>query len=331
MSSTTDNVSDMIMDAAVFNPKTDITFAEPKVNPKTSGKSVGIVSSKNKTSIKLRFPLALTWGAQLYTDPSSSRDSYSMSIQFPGDGYKTSHTDKWLENMMNMEEVVLTHVMANWKKLFNKPTPSREVADALYTRALKYSKDQATGEVNMTKSPTMKVKLGYWEGKFDCEIYSPDGKMIYSQETHPNSSPVELIPKASQTAVIVQCGGIWFAGGKFGVTWKLLQAVVKPKPTLKGRCLISLTQEDKSAITTQQLAAEDEEQRDNNVVGMEIAEDSDEEDAAPSITRQNSVATAPVVQQVPIIASPTPAPIVEQAAPIVKKVVKRKIAGKNEE
>jgi len=310
------------MDAAAFNPKTDITFAEPKVNPKTSGKSVGIVSSKNKTSLKLRFPLALTWGAQLYTDPSSNRESYSMSIQFPGDGYKTPHTDKWLESMIAMEEVVLTHVMANWKKLFNKPTPSREVADALYTRALKYSKDQATGEVNMTKSPTMKVKLGYWEGKFDCEIYSPDGKMIYSQETHPSSSPVELIPKASQTAVIVQCGGIWFAGGKFGVTWKLLQAVVKPKPTMKGKCLISLTQEDKSVINTQQLAAEDDD-RDSNVVGMEIAEDSDEEE---EVAKPQAPVAAPA--PVPV---PAPAPVADPvalAAPAVKKVVKRKVVGK---
>jgi hypothetical protein len=314
----------MITDAAVFNAKTDITFAEPKINPKTSGKSVGVVSVKNKNSIKLRFPLALTWGAQLYTDPSSGRESYSMSIQFPGDGYKSPQTDKWLQNMIEMEEVVLTHVMANWKKLFNKPTPSREVADALYTRALKYSKDQQTGEINMTKSPTMKVKLGYWENKFDCEIYSPDGKMLFSQETHPNTSPIELIPKASQTAVIVQCGGIWFAGGKFGVTWKLLQAVVKPKPTMKGKCMISLTQEDKSTIATQQLVVEEDEPDARAVVGMEIAEDSDEEQEPPSV---------PVPAPVPA-AAPAPAPAPAPAATATatgKKIVKRKPAGKGDE
>jgi hypothetical protein len=312
----------MITDAAAFNAKTDINFAEPKVNPKTSGKSVGIVSSKNKNSLKLRFPLALTWGAQLYADPSSGRESYSMSIQFPGDGYKTPQTDKWLQNMIEMEEVVLTHVMANWKKLFNKPTPSREVADALYTRSLKYSKDQQTGEVNMTKSPTMKVKLGYWDSKFDCEIYSPEGKMLFSQETHPHSSPVELIPKASQTAVIVQCGGIWFAGGKFGVTWKLLQAVVKPKPTMKGKCFISLTQEDASAIATQKLALDEDEQDTRAVVGMEIAEDSDEEQDIPQ---------PPAVVQAPPPVVQAPPPVVQQTPSAVKKVVKRKVAGKGDE
>jgi hypothetical protein len=317
MSSSTDNVSEMIMNASEFNPKMDITFADHKVNPKTSGKSVGIVNNKTKSSLKLRFPLSLTWGAQLYTDPSSGRESYSMSIQFPGDGYKTPQTDKWLTNMTEMEDVVLTHVMANWKKLFNKPAPSKEAAEVLYTRSLKYSRDPNTGEVNTTKSPTMKVKLGYWDNKFDCEIYNADGKMLFSQETHPNSSPLELIPKASQTAVIVQCGGIWFAGGKFGVTWKLLQAVVKPKPSLKGRCLISLTQEDKAVISTQEIVA-DEEDHDSSVGGLVIAEDSDDEAEE---------------QEQPAVVAPAPAPVVKAPEPVVtpapvekkKMVVKKKV------
>ena len=324
MSSSTDNVYEMIMNAADFNPKTDITFADPKVNPKTSGKSVGIINNKNKSSLKLRFPLALTWGAQLYTDPSSGRESYSMSIQFPGDGYNTTQTDKWLANMTAMEDVVLTHVMANWKKLFNKPAPSKEAAEVLYTRSLKYSRDPNTGEINTTKSPTMKVKLGYWDNKFDCEIYSPEGKMLFSQETHPNSSPVELIPKASQTAVIVQCGGIWFAGGKFGVTWKLLQAVVKPKPTMKGKCLISLTQEDKAVISTQEIVATEEE---DNVAAMVIAEDSDDEQeqpSAPPVKAPEPVVKAPE----PVVKAPEPAPVQVVAAPPAEKkkmVVKKKV------
>lgn len=326
MTSSSDNVYDMIMNASDLKPKTDITFADPKVNPKTSGKSVGIINSKTKSSLKLRFPLALTWGAQLYTDPSSGRESYSMSIQFPGDGYKTPQTDKWLESMTTMEDVVLNHVMANWKKLFNKPPPSKEAAEVLYTRSLKYSRDPNTGEINTTKSPTMKVKLGYWDGKFDCEIYSPEGKMLYSQETHPNSSPIELIPKASQTAVIVQCGGLWFAGGKFGVTWKLVQAVVKPKPTMKGKCLISLTQEDKAVITTQEIAAEDDEDYSvgASVTGVEIAEDSDDDMAEPAPAPVTVKAPEPVVVKAPVVvAEPV---VVATPAPEKKKmVVKKKV------
>lgn len=327
MSSTADNVYDMIINAAEFNPKTNIKFADPKVNPKTSAKSVGIINTKNNSSVKLNFPLALTWGAQEYTDPASGKVSYSMSIQFPSEGYTTPQTERWLANMMDMEEVVLTWVMSNWKKLFNKPTPSREVAEALYSRSLKYSKDKETGEVNMTKAPTLKVKLGYWDGKFDCEIYSPDGKLIYSQETHPHSSPLELIPKASQSAVIVQCGGIWFAGGKFGVTWKLIQAVVKPKPTMKGRCLIALTPEDRTVISAQQLDPEDEDGGDSAVTSVQVAEDSDDE-AEPTPAPAPVPVPAPAPAPAPVIVQPAPA---AAATPAVKKVVKRKVAGKTEE
>lgn len=327
MSSTADNVYDMIINAAEFNPKTNIKFADPKVNPKTSAKSVGIINTKNNSSVKLNFPLALTWGAQEYTDPASGKVSYSMSIQFPSEGYTTPQTERWLANMMDMEEVVLTWVMSNWKKLFNKPTPSREVAEALYSRSLKYSKDKETGEVNMTKAPTLKVKLGYWDGKFDCEIYSPDGKLIYSQETHPHSSPLELIPKASQSAVIVQCGGIWFAGGKFGVTWKLIQAVVKPKPTMKGRCLIALTPEDRTVISAQQLDPEDEDGGDSAVTSVQVAEDSDDE-AEPTPAPAPVPVPAPAPAPAPVVVQPAPA---AAATPAVKKVVKRKVAGKTEE
>ena len=161
--------NETVTNAIEFNAQ-NVLFAEPKVNPKTQGKSVAVLNL-NKTGIKLSFPMALNWGAQSYTDPSSNRESYSMSIQFPGKDYATADTDKWLANMIALEESVLNHVLANWKKLFNKPAPSREVADALYTRSLKYQKDKETGETLKDRAPTMKVKLGYWEGKFDCELF----------------------------------------------------------------------------------------------------------------------------------------------------------------
>ena len=241
--------NETVTNAIEFNAQ-NVLFAEPKVNPKTQGKSVAVLNL-NKTGIKLSFPMALNWGAQSYTDPSSNRESYSMSIQFPGKDYATTETDKWLANMIALEESVLNHVLANWKKLFNKPAPSREVADALYTRSLKYQKDKETGETLKDRAPTMKVKLGYWEGKFDCELFDTEGKMIYSSETKPDDTPIDYIPKASQAAVIVQCTGVWFAGGKFGVTWKLIQAVIKQKPTLKGKCYIQLPkpEADESSLT----------------------------------------------------------------------------------
>ena len=55
-----------------------------------------------------------------------------------------------------------------------------------------------------------------------------------------NLFPIDLISKGTNVATVIQCGGLWFASGKFGVTWRLLQAVVKPRESLTGKCLITL-------------------------------------------------------------------------------------------
>ena len=60
--------------------------------------------------------------------------------------------------------------------------------------------------------------------------------------------PTELVPKQTHIATVMQCGGLWFANGKFGVTWKLFQAVVKPRASLAGKCHISLSQKDKETM-----------------------------------------------------------------------------------
>ena len=305
--------NETVTNAVEFNAQ-NVLFAEPKVNPKTQGKSVALLNP-NKTGIKLAFPMALNWGAQSYTDPSSNRVSYSLSIQFPGKDYVTPDTDKWLANMIALEESVLNHVLANWKKLFNKPPPSREVADALYTRALKYQKDKETGETLKDKSPTMKVKLGYWDGKFDCELFDTEGKMIYSAETKPDDTPIDYIPKASQAAVIVQCTGIWFAGGKFGVTWKLIQAVIKQKPTLKGKCYIQLPKPEAEAEAGAETEAEETNLRvtgnSQSANNFTVLQDPVEETQVVSETAET-----------PTIVSSAQTTLLASAA--AKKVVKRK-------
>ena len=125
-----------------------------------------------------------------------------------------------------------------------------EVIDALFHPMLRYPKDQNTGEPDLERAPTLKVKLNYWDGAFDrTEIYDMDQQMLFGPgKQDPGKGPIELIPKATNVAVVMRCGGLWFANGKFGCTWKLVQAVVKPRPTLAGRCHIQLGAEDRERL-----------------------------------------------------------------------------------
>jgi len=287
-----------------FNVETDISFKKPTLN-KSGGKSVGVTNSTTSKSLYLSTPLMLTWGVQDNQKFNAGEAlKYDMALQFPSEDYVTPQTKKFLDAMIAMENKIKTEALKNSKEWFNKKLTS-EVIDAFWTPMLRYPKtklpDGTYGEPDMTRAPTMRIKLDYWENEFKCEIYDMDQKLLFPVE---NVAPIDLIPKATNVAVVLRCGGVWFAGGKFGCTWKLEQAVVKPRASLKGKCHIKL---DSSARET--LMAQKDEDEEEEVTGIVIADDSDEE--VPSFS------TAP---------APTPAPAPAPVPPTApkKKVVRRK-------
>jgi hypothetical protein len=186
---------------------------------------------------------------------------------------------------------------------FNKKTMTPEVIEALWTPILKYSKDQQTGEADMTKAPTLKVKLPNWDGKFNCEIYDTQGTMLYPDDLN-GSSPLELIPKGINIVAIIQCGGLWFANGKFGCTWRLFQAVVQPKPTMKGKCWINVSPATKNALVASA-----------NETSMVIEDD--ESDGEPEIEAPVVVVAKPQPTKPVPTPTPAPAPAVVEAPPAV--------------
>ena len=67
----------------------------------------------------------------------------------------------------------------------------------------------------------------------------------------------KLVAKTQNVALLIECGGIWFANGKFGVTWKLVQAIVKPRQSLAGKCHIELSCEEREVLNEQESDNED--------------------------------------------------------------------------
>jgi len=159
---------------------------------------------------------------------------------------------------------------------------SSEVIDALWSPMLKYSKDQATGEPDKTRSPTLKLKLPVWEGEFKFELFDIEQNSLIPNED--GRGPEEFIQKGSNVACIIQCGGIWFANGKFGVTWKLYQGVVKQVESLeRGKCHIKMTTTEE--VVTPQDEDEDEDVPKPSQSLSQVTYDSDGEDVEVSKKR----------------------------------------------
>lgn len=299
--------SDMVIPGASFNPASDMKYTKPKVNS-VGGRSVGIVNSKTSSVLNLSSPLMLTWGVQSFTDDKSGKVSYDLALQFPNEGFETPATKKFLDNMTAFEKKIKEDAITNSKEWFSKPKMTADAVDALWTPILKYPKNKDTLEADTSRAPTIKVKLPFWDGAWkDLELYDTDMRPVFPDPMNPALSPQDLIAKGSHIAVSIQCGGIWFANGKFGVTWKLFQAIVKPKMSLKGKCHIKLDDEEKTKIVSQVVPTDvdgdadgDDNHHDN--VSAVIADDDEEVDDAPPARTASAAAPA----SAPAVAKPTP-------------------------
>ena len=301
--------STMISDGTTFNASTDYIYTKPKVNA-SGGKSIGILNAKSIKGLYMSTPLMLTWGVNEYTDDSSGRKTYDMSLQFPKEEYNTESVQKFLTNMIAFETKIKEDAISNSKDWMNKAKMSPEVVDALWTPMIKYPKDPNTGESDLTRPPTLRIKFPLWEGEWKCELYDMEQSQLFPNDK--GLFPPDLIAKATNVATVIQCGGIWFANGKFGVTWKLVQAVVKPKQTLTGKCFINLSNEDKEVLEKQVVDEDDDE---DDTVGskhatVEVADSSSDEEDEPAETPKEEVKK-----------------VIEEATPALapkKKVVRKK-------
>jgi hypothetical protein len=300
--------SEMVIPGASFNSATDMKYTKPKVNS-VGGRSVGIVNAKTSTVLNLSTPLMLTWGVQDFTDEKSGKVTYDLALQFPNEGFETPATKKFLANIAAFEKKIKEDAITNSKEWFSKPKMTADAVDALWTPILKYPKNKDTLEADMTRAPTLKVKLPFWDGQWkELELYDVDMQPIFPDASNPALSPKDLIAKGSHIAVSIQCGGIWFANGKFGVTWKLFQAIVKPKMSLKGKCHIKLDDEEKTKIVAQVVPTDvdgdaDGGEHDHDNVSAIIEDDDEEEAATPLVRTASAAAAAPVAKPTPIAAA----------------------------
>ena len=293
--------SKTILSGANFTPSSDIKYTKPKVDAR-GGKSVGILNSTANSATYISTPLMITWGVSDY----EGNERYELSLQFPNSEYATQDTNDFMENMITLESKIKSDAISNAKEWFGKAKMSEDAIDALWTPMLKYPKNKETLEPDTTRPPILRVKIPYWEGEWKTELYDVNQRAIFPDPDGGTATPKELIAKGTHVALVIQCGGLWFANGKFGVTWKLFQGVVKPKATMRGTCHIQLSGEDKEKMTKQSLVEDEVDEEDDVPVSTEV-EDSDDDE---------SVKEEEVV------------PVVEPD-PVKKKIVKKKVVKKS--
>lgn len=305
-----------------------IKYMAPKVNDR-GGKSINLISKQTNRSLCFSTPLMMTWGiADFVDDKGESDGKFSMSLNFPNNEYSTAATTTFLQKLKDFENQILDDAVVN-SEIWWGEEMSREVAKHTFFPFLKYSKNKDTKKIDLSKPPSIRAKVPNYDGRWAVEIYDTKSNLIFPCSDG-NLTPVDFVPKQSQVACVLQCGGIWIGGKGWGLTWKLIQCVVKPREVVSvyGKCHIELSSEERDTIETQEIVDEVEETKPVEPTST-VVEDSDEEnDEVPEPKEPEPVEVQeevkPAVKKIVKKSAPVAEEVQEEVKPAVKKIVKKK-------
>ena len=273
----------------------------------------------------------MTWGVSDYTDEKTgeSDGKFTMSLNFPNADYSNKQSEAFLEKLKEFEDHIIDDAVKHTEAWFGKER-SREVIKDSFFPFIKYPRDKLTKKLDYSKAPNIRVKVPNYGGEWkNLEIYDTKQQLLFPSDNE-NLTPIDLVPKKSQVACVIQCGGIWTAGGNsWGVIWKLNQCVVKPPTDVSifGKCNVVLSESEIETLETQPEADpgvvnEDEVEVFESTSSDKkdtAVEDSDDEEPAPA------PAPAPKKKVVKKAAPPPEDDAEEEPAPAPKKkVVKKK-------
>lgn len=315
----------IVLSTKEWNPSA-LRYMQPKINDR-GAKSINIISTQSNRSLHVSTPLMMTWGIADFVDEKTgeSDGKFSMSLNFPNPDYATDATTDFLSKLKTFENQILDDAVKNSEAWFGEEM-SREVAKHTFFPFLKYSKDKTTKKVDYSKPPSIRAKVPNYNNRWAIEIYDTANTMIFPAE-NANLTPMDFIPKMSQVACVLQCGGLWFGGKGWGITWKLVQCVVKPREVVSvyGKCHIQLSNDEISSMNSAPAPVEEDVEAEVSApatVSTEI-EDSDYE------PEPEPVAETPkkkVVKKVAPAPEPEPEPEAAVAAAPKKKIVKKAAA-----
>jgi len=248
--------------------------------------------------------VGLPYGVNIFD--KNGPPKYSVDLSFRG----AEELQKFFEEF---DERMVDAGVENAQKWWKMNNPSREVVKAFYTPVVKVSRDQ---QGNLKPyPPTFKVNLRKKKGAdaaasasntFEAEMYNGAVTPLVAFD---KEMPVDqVLSKRSNVTAIVQCTGVWFAGGKFGSTWKAVQFRVDSQPEqIRGPAFRSSAPDIRAFVKSQPKQVADE----------EFDEDEGEEVVAAVLPKAKPAA-APVVVEDDEEEEAEPVPVPKK---VVKKVV----------
>jgi hypothetical protein len=254
----------------------------------------------------------------------ATENKYDLTLSFRGmdenPKIKTFH-DKLKEIENKIVDDAFTNRIAWFKDDFDG---NKAFVSKLFSPIIKVDKDKETGKVVGKYPPTFKAKLPFDNktNNFSFDSYDMDNNEL-------DFSGIMNKLKGAKTQLIVQLTGIWFAGGKYGCSWKIISA----KFQLHQNSKITWIEDS----DTENVVADEEEDDDvidsealrnlpsakNTVVEEEEDEEDEEEEEEDEDDEEDDASESHVPDNKATKKGAPPPIIVEEPRKPVKKPVKK--------
>ena len=156
--------------------------------------------------------LSVPYGMSVFDKAGPIKYSVDLSLKgYEGDNVKV----KQIYDAFHSLDEHMIDLGVKFSKQWFKADMNREIVKAFYTPCVRFSKD-AEGN-NKPYPPTLKVQLKQRDGKFETAVYDEAKQPL-------KDVPLEdILVKHAVISSLIQCTGVWFAGSKFGLSWKAIQ------------------------------------------------------------------------------------------------------------
>jgi hypothetical protein len=174
--------------------------------------------------------MSLPFGISDFTDEKTGTKKFHIDLSFRG-MEDNEELAQFHSSLTELDEFMKEQASKNSTKWFGGKAKSAEVIEELYAPVLKKSKNKETGEPDGKYPDTFKAKLMYDNetSEFRCSLFD------MSTREEITTPPDMYLSKGTTIKAIVRCNGVWFAGGRFGPSFRLEQAKVQaPSGRLTG-------------------------------------------------------------------------------------------------
>lgn len=209
------------MSSAIVSPASfdasNVSITAPKLLP-SGAKQAYLNYDSRKLTMQIG-SLPVPYGMSVFDKAGPVKYSVDLSLRgYEGENPKAKAV---FDAFSALDEYMIQQGVKNSKAWF-KQELTRDVVKAFYTPSLRFSKD-ADGNPK-PYPPTVKVALKQRDGKFDTRVYDDKKREL-------TDLPMEdVLVKGAAITVLMECTGVWFAGSKYGISWKAIQIRVDSLP-----------------------------------------------------------------------------------------------------